>query len=957
MARNGWARLLDEAAKRPEPAEMAAYSEFMPAPLLGRLPYGAIGETPFDEGDPWGWRVTEHEELEELRPGMQAIAAQLMAAFVKLVRGQSSHGFARSNLEDNSYWPPELSERAGLLTHERFVCLMPLALSRTKDDKGRIRWTLFGGSEQGPARPFWRSFFEAPDRERPAVEALDFLRRLLRGAYGATGADLDTLLQSGLRILPQGELPSSMPQWDEGPLPSWAKALIFDRGRSLRGISHLLTFRPFAKLPPAVRRAYLAGKLNLLPCPASLIPWGFGLYHNLRAELPLATQIPLLNMVARHEGAHGIRVPQSGWFHEPRQGTPKPPAEHGPLRDTYQKTHRAQRTARDELAEPKESSREAKMAHVLFGRTEADMGLYDKPMARNVQLWTHEPRLLLNGPLAGRDEIDGAHLKIDEGGMFGYRFQFPAMRVGVHEFYWHRPLVAYLPKGGGAPTVLRDAPLGYLTAYRAEAPDPAAAVELWPRLLNREPYLAALELFRRPNDPRPHQVSQGCRNLLAAGDCLAEPLARSFAKRLIPVRESSSLDGWLDALLSHGSDPERVRRLAEHLRLGVKAVDLDLGASLTFDRTARREFEVRFWKTIASLAGGRYPNRNTADCARDPATRAALRHDSRDLHSLGDDILRRHVRSIASAGMDGRALAGDLPFRWRTECDLDWSDGWRESQHGKPRERDLMVVIPGRDRRRAIIMADHYDTAYMEDRYKIDGARLAAPGADDNTSATAALLMAAPVFLQMSRAGRLGCDIWLVHLTGEEFPADSMGARHLASRLVAGDLAMRLANGHAHSVRQTRVEGLFVLDMVAHENARRPGVFQISPGMGSAAMRLALETHLANEAWNRRVSRRVGHPRACGDSLPPLAPHRKMIGEVRPHDDPRSTLYNADSQIFSDAGIPTILLMEDYDIDRKGYHDSHDVMAGIDLPYGAALVAIAIEAVARAAQASFGKNP
>ena len=54
-------------------------------------------------------------------------------------------------------------------------------------------------------------------------------------------------------------------------------------------------------------------------------------------------------------------------------------------------------------------------------------------------------------------------------------------------------------------------------------------------------------------------------------------------------------------------------------------------------------------------------------------------------------------------------------------------------------------MIPGRDRRRAVIMADHYDTAYMEDRYEKarggNGARLAAAGADDNHSATAALML------------------------------------------------------------------------------------------------------------------------------------------------------------------------------------------------------------------------
>ncbi len=57
--------------------------------------------------------------------------------------------------------------------------------------------------------------------------------------------------------------------------------------------------------------------------------------------------------------------------------------------------------------------------------------------------------------------------------------------------------------------------------------------------------------------------------------------------------------------------------------------------------------------------------------------------------------------------------------------------GWLDNQDGKTYERDLIVVIPGRDRTRAVIMADHYDTAYMADRYEqADGGtapRLAAP--------------------------------------------------------------------------------------------------------------------------------------------------------------------------------------------------------------------------------------
>jgi hypothetical protein len=41
--------------------------------------------------------------------------------------------------------------------------------------------------------------------------------------------------------------------------------------------------------------------------------------------------------------------------------------------------------------------------------------------------------------------------------------------------------------------------------------------------------------------------------------------------------------------------------------------------------------------------------------------------------------------------------------------------------------------------------------------------------------------------------------------------------------------------------------------------------------------------------------------------------------------------------------------MEDYDISRRGYHDSHDTMENIDLDYGAAVAAVAIETAARAA--------
>jgi Zn-dependent M28 family amino/carboxypeptidase len=321
--------------------------------------------------------------------------------------------------------------------------------------------------------------------------------------------------------------------------------------------------------------------------------------------------------------------------------------------------------------------------------------------------------------------------------------------------------------------------------------------------------------------------------------------------------------------------------------------------------------------------------------------------------------------------MRGRALAGDLPFRWRTDFEFSWMDGWQANQKGIENERDLLVVIPGRDRSRAVIMADHYDTAYMEDLYyKERGgnlARVASAGADDNHSATAALMLGAPVFLELSRAGQLECDVWLVHLTGEEFPSDCMGARHLAQWLVDRSLKLRLASGRRVDLSKVRVEGVYVLDMIAHNRHPHRDVFQISPGLSRKSYSLAYQAHVANMIWNRgakewnrhadRRSRGRGRRSADGVTIPQIAQHPGLHGEVRIPRDPRSSLFNTDGQIFSDMGIPAVLFMENYDINRTGYHDTKDNMSNIDLDYGAAVAAIAIESVARVAHAPDASLP
>jgi hypothetical protein len=317
---------------------------------------------------------------------------------------------------------------------------------------------------------------------------------------------------------------------------------------------------------------------------------------------------------------------------------------------------------------------------------------------------------------------------------------------------------------------------------------------------------------------------------------------------------------------------------------------------------------------------------------------------------------------IAAHDMTGRAEVVDHVFRWDTDFDLDWMDGWARNRAAAS-ERNIVVMIPGKHRGEAVIMADHYDTAYMEDLYDADrgGDTLRAPalGADDNHSATTALMLAAGPLLALAAAGRLERDVWLVHLTGEEFPADSLGARAICQGLVERHLVFTAEDGAPRDVSAVRIAGAFVLDMVGHNTQRELDVFQIAPGEGAAAHRLAWRTERACRRWQRAAAtwnaapERHGKGRAHrmpdGAHPPPPFAHLAPHGEVRVEWEPKSALYNTDGQVFSDVGVPVVLVMENYDISRTGYHDTLDTMANIDLDYCTAVIAIAIEAVADAA--------
>lgn len=916
---------------------LRAYSEQVPPPYIGIKPYAparARAATTHRASDGRTLDISEYEQAHDLEPGLDRIAEHLLSELGRLQRGEP-HALSTRLLDGNPAWPAELAEaaRTGRLAHDPLTVVCPLALSRTQDAMGNHRFTLFGASHEGPAAPLFDSSDEAT------------LAALLAWAGCAQ--------PHGWRILAEAhELPESLRPRQIAP------------DAPLEGVRTLVTFRPFAQLPASVRAAYLAGTLSLFPSPVSLVLFEHPGYKELARELPHARQIPLLHLFPRIEQSCAIRIPQSGWLDEPGASR-----QHGHrIVPDLLRTHRWQRIDRDaglgsdgDGAPAGDGVYTDPVSIALFSTEPAAIDLYDKPLARNAQLWTADYRLLLDGPRADRQALLRAARATDAGGRFGYRMHYAPMRAGLRELFWHLPLIARAGTGR-----LPSGPLGYVTA-EAEGLRP---LRLLPRLLARPEHVLAARCFPRDPGRRRHTTSHNARKLLDTREQLVQPLTPSLARALVRIARGTALTDWLAHLPTATAQRTDGEQLAAALQ-GCLGDDMDPGAPLVLDRLGTRAFEEQIWATIAHLAHGDFRQKNDADgiahnlgLSGGPAAQAAriVTQPRRDLEALGDHLHARYRALIEAHGMTGRAEVLDHVFRWETDFDFEWMHGWAKNQHA-PNERNVILRIPGRNRAEAVVMADHYDTAYMEDvfykEHGGDSLRAPACGADDNHSATTALLLAAELLLPLARAGRLERDVWLVHLTGEEFPADCLGARALVQALVERRLELVAEDGARRDVSQVEVVAAFVLDMIGHNTERGRDIFQIAPGEGAEAARLAVRAHRANQRWNRCAAlwnhaperHSAGRAQRMPDDKapPPLFSHLPLTGEIRVEWEPRSALYNTDGQIFSDLGIPVVLFMENYDISRRGYHDTHDTMENIDLDYCAALTAIAIETVAETA--------
>jgi hypothetical protein len=948
--------------------KIQAYSEFMPPIQTGINPSdGSIYPWTFSADDPFGWKVMELEEEFQIRPGLEKIGRQILQHMNKMGEGTlpvSLAGHHQSAFANNIFWSEELAACMGKVKHEKYIAILPLSLSKTKDDKGRVCWTFFGASEQGPEKAFWKSFYKSPDQEADESVFINFIRWVFKQAFGKEVSNREDLLSSGFRILLSGDVfPFSY--WKTEKHPSWTKYYLIDDTAETGDLKFLLTFRPFDKLPVAIKEKYASGKLYLIPFPGSLVMWGFREYIRLQEEIPNAIHLPMLRLVKRDEGFNGLRVPQSGWVFQPGIKGVKAKLLEELIVNNYIRTSRWDRVLRNEDGLLKSKKIDPVM-ETLFSTSLKSLDLYNKPMARNCQLFTESFELLLDGPRAGRKAIGEAVLTVMKGGNFRYRFYFPPMHAGIHEVFWHRPLVACISRQTGEPEVASDLLPGYMTCYLSDHPDPADATELWPRFNKRWIHLSALHNFDPVHD---HYLNQSAWNLLALLDTWeltgGKPLDRDFARALVRIPKNESLEEWLAGFPARSKNPDEAKKVVKSVEsiLQPPVKNQVLPDHLTFSETANRAYEMAYWNQIHFLAHGEYINKDNADIVHDTPTSERTGHMQRDLHRLGDYFLERYHEMIHQAGMEGKAEAGELPFHWETDFEFPLWGGWLANQEKKEYERNLLVIIPGKNRKEAVVMADHYDTAYMADVYYTSsggsGARLAAAGADDNHSASAALLLAAPVYLKMAKEGKLERDIWLLHLTGEEFPSDCLGARNFCQHVVQKTLKMRRNDGSFKDLSETEIKGVLVMDMIAHNRDSDLNIFQIAPGKTGASLELARQARLATRIWNVNTVKWNGTPDREGCKkgertqdvriMPPKALHLAVDGEVRTWEDPHSTLYNTDGMIFSDTGLPVILFMENYDISRRGYHDTHDTMENIDLDYGAAVSAIAIETVARLA--------
>ena len=349
---------------------------------------------------------------------------------------------------------------------------------------------------------------------------------------------------------------------------------------------------------------------------------------------------------------------------------------------------------------------------------------------------------------------------------------------------------------------------------------------------------------------------------------------------------------------------------------------------------------------------GQFVNKNNADCVwTDPITRNVLKHHDRDLEGLGDYILRYYEELFLQHGVSDLVDVGELPFRWQTQYPFAWMGGWQRNQDGSGRERNLLVRIPGRDRSRAVASwRTTPDTAYMYDRFDKHGggfsaSAIDAPGADDNLLRdrrpdAPARRDAVPGAGVSARASSRRC--LAVPPDRRGVPGRGTGSvPDVLQWSIEGTLALHTKSG-TKDLSSTRIQGVYVLDMIAHNNSKDRDVFQIAPG-ASRVIAVRSPSRPSRRAWlgtrrpNRGTSSRRGRKPAPAGARATWSRSRRWRSSCRCRARFGFTTMRAarcstrdEARASAALSMPVVLFMEeDYDIERRRLprharqHDAH----------------------------------
>lgn len=214
--------------------------------------------------------------------------------------------------------------------------------------------------------------------------------------------------------------------------------------------------------------------------------------------------------------------------------------------------------------------------------------------------------------------------------------------------------------------------------------------------------------------------------------------------------------------------------------------------------------------------------------------------------------------------------------------------------------RNIIGELAGETRPNEVVLL----TAHLDDNPSTG----VAPGADDNASGSAGLLLAADIL----SGYRFDCSIHFVFFTGEE--QGLYGSRQYAAEAAAAG---------------EKIQAVINLDMIAWD------------GHGAPAMRL-----------HTRSVYNAGYPADLDLAIAfvSLIYDYGLDGGLMPVIDPDGAS-NSDHASFWDAGYPAILVIEDDQDDfNPNYHSMNDRLSRLNLAYFSGIVKAAVGTVANLAQ-------